>query len=151
MMNHCMKEIKLKISQNLSNFDINIESKNFNQIGVDRDRETNMQSTANIETKNRNTTHTIKSEEFFFTRKEIDKFHFLLQECTEEEKKKWNSLKDNLMEISSLLAAAIFERMSVQINYSVRALLSLYHDLEHAIDRDEDLSDFLNLIVSTIR
>ena len=83
--------------------------------------------------------------------KKTQHFELFLEECSDEEKRKLMTLKDSLIEISSLLAAAIFERIYIQINYSVRALLSILHELEDSIVRQEEFSNLADLIVSTIR
>ena len=146
-----MKEIKFKISQNLVKDNSNFKN----------ERETTAESTNPLEMAsdrndkiNQGINEEMKIEKSKIIPNIIEKtrhFELFLEEYSEEEKRKWITLKDSLIEISSLLAAAVFERMCVQINYSVRALLSILYELEGFIIAEEEFSNLRDLIVSTIR
>ena len=147
-----MKEIKFKISQNLvkdnSNFknekeNNTAESTNPLEMASEISKEMNQEINEEMKIK--------KSKIIPNIIEKTQHFELFLEEYSGEEKRKWITLKDSLMEISSLLAAAVFERMYVQINYSVRALLSILYELEGFIIAEEEFSNLRDLIVSTIR
>ena len=146
-----MKEIKFKISQNVVESNTNFKNDTENKIDFTRTMETEVEVNDKMNQEISEEAKIKKSNIITNIVKKNQNFELFLQECSEEEKKKWMTLKDSLIEISSLLAAAIFERMYVQINYSVRALLSILHELEDFIVRQEEFSNLADLIVSTIR
>ena len=146
-----MKEIKFKISQNVVESNTNFKNDTENKIDFTRTMETEVEVNDKMNQEISEEAKIKKSNIITNIVKKNQNFELFLQECSEEEKRKWMTLKDSLIEISSLLAAAIFERMYVQINYSVRALLSILHELEDFIVRQEEFSNLADLIVSTIR
>ena len=146
-----MKEIKFKISQNVVESNTNFKNDTENKIDFTRTMETEVEVNDKMNQEISEEAKIKKSNIITNIVKKNQNFELFLQECSDEEKRKWMTLKDSLIEISSLLAAAIFERMYVQINYSVRALLSILHELEDFIVRQEEFSNLADLIVSTIR
>ena len=151
ILNHCMKEIKFKISQNLVKSNPNFKNDTENEIDSTKTMETEVEANDKMNQEICGEAEIKKSKIKTNIVKKTQHFELFLEECSDEEKRKWMTLKDSLIEISSLLAAAIFERIYIQINYSVRALLSILHELEDSIVRQEEFSNLADLIVSTIR
>ena len=75
----------------------------------------------------------------------------MLLECSDDIRKKWNSLGECLTEMSALLAAAVYERVYLLVGYSVRALMSLFSDIEGTLCGVESLEVFSGLLLETIR
>ena len=75
----------------------------------------------------------------------------MLLECSDDVRKKWNSLGECLTEMSALLAAAVFERVYLLVGYSVRALMSVFNEIEGTLCGVESLEVFSGLLLETIR
>lgn len=70
-----------------------------------------------------------------------------------DEKKSWNLLGDCLKDMTSLIAAALFERVLILTSLSVRALLSVCGEMKIEIceKSSQDQSDFSSIILHSIR
>ena len=69
------------------------------------------------------------------------------------EKKSWNLLGDCLKDITSLIAAALFERVLILTAQSIRALLAVCGGMEEGIyeQSSQVQDDFSSILVHSIR
>lgn len=77
----------------------------------------------------------------------------LIAESDIDDKKSWNLLGDCLKDMTSLLAAALFERVLILTSLSVRALLTVCGEMEEEMYErsSQDQSDFTSIILHSIR
>ena len=77
----------------------------------------------------------------------------LIADSDIDEKKSWNLLGDCLKDMTSLIAAALFERALILTSLSVRALLTVCGEMDVEIceKSSQDQSDFCSVILHSIR
>ena len=77
----------------------------------------------------------------------------LIADSDADEQKSWNLLGDCLKEMTSLIAAALFERLLILTAQSIRALLTVCGEMEEVIfgESSQAQHDFSSVLVHSIR